>query len=204
MGVSISVCGDGITESANLPVPRSSLAVAPCGLRCAYTLWRNLGWILRAESIAPAGFDARTERTQCSQQPHQTYPPTPTLVASPCDEAGLLQCGILRHLSVLLSSHGLVALGMCGSLETRCFSPKFNCQVVFKSTWHWNNKAKEYLATFMDFFKCLIWIKAVWLVPTAVQPGDRVSQCPAPWESRPYTVNEEAESCDCQDARGVL
>lgn len=105
---------------------------------------------------------------------------------------------------ILLSSHGLVALGMCGSLETRCFSPKFNCQVVFKSTWHWNNKAKEYLATFMDFFKCLIWIKAVWLVPTAVQPGDRVSQCPAPWESRPYTVNEEAESCDCQDVRGVL
>lgn len=63
MGVGSSVYVDGVTELANLSDPRSSLAVAPCGLRCAYTLWRNLGWILRAESIAPAGFDARTEGT---------------------------------------------------------------------------------------------------------------------------------------------
>lgn len=99
MGVSISVCGDGITESANLPVPRSSLAVAPCGLRCAYILWRNLGWILRAESIAPAGFDARTERTQCSQQPHQTYP-------LPC--TGCLQAPVMRQACCSVASCGIL------------------------------------------------------------------------------------------------
>lgn len=65
-------------------------------------------------------------------------PPLHWMFAGPCEEAGLLQRGILRHLSVrlrsfeLLSSHGLVALEMCGSLQTRCSSPEFNSQVVFK------------------------------------------------------------------------